>query len=40
MRRDPTRSWEKNNIEKLKPADYKPGDGTGFLPRELFPGIE
>ena len=41
VRRDPTRSWKKNkNIEILKPPDYTAGSGTGFLPGELFPGIE
>jgi RHS repeat-associated protein len=35
---DPTRGWQKNNVIKVEPPGYKPGDGTGFLPGELFPG--
>lgn len=26
------------NVIKFKPQNYKPGDGTGFLPGEFFPG--
>lgn len=38
-RRNPLFSWNsrKNRI-KLKPEDYSPGSGTGFLPGEEFPG--
>ncbi|MGA8165135.1 MAG: hypothetical protein WB791_08955, partial [Waddliaceae bacterium] len=39
IRRDPKVSWNnRNNIIKLKPEDYFPGSGTGFLPGEQFPG--
>lgn len=39
IRRDPTVSWNNNNnIIKIKPENYYPGSGTGFLPGELFPG--
>ncbi|PXZ04751.1 hypothetical protein [Gilliamella apicola] len=27
-----------NAIQKIKPEDYKPGHGTGFLPNERHPG--
>ena len=38
-RRDPSRNWRNdNNIEHIKPPDYKPGDGTGFRPGQPFPG--
>ncbi len=36
---DPTKSWNnKRNVTKIKPPGYKPGQGTGFLPGEKFPG--
>lgn len=39
-RRDPSRRWgRRDNIEKIKPEGYKPGDGTGFMPGETFPGV-
>ncbi len=38
-RLDPSKSWNnKKNVIKIKPDGYKPGDGTGFLPGEGFPG--
>ncbi len=37
---DPLMSWnKKNNTYYLKPPNYEPGHGTGFLPGELFPGL-
>jgi len=39
VRVDPSKSWNnKGNTYYLKPPDYIPGEGTGFLPGELFPG--
>jgi RHS repeat-associated protein len=39
QRLDPNRSWgAKGNVIKIKPQGYTPGDGTGFLPGEEFPG--
>ncbi|MFI0436104.1 MAG: hypothetical protein ACH350_10365 [Parachlamydiaceae bacterium] len=38
-KRDPTGKWEHDNKEIIKPTDYAPGVGTGFLPGEYFPGI-
>jgi filamentous hemagglutinin len=36
---DPNKSWNNGkNVEKLKPEGYTPGEGTGFLPGEPFPG--
>lgn len=36
---DPTKSWNNpNNVIKVKPPGYVPGEGTGFLPGEKFPG--
>jgi hypothetical protein len=41
MRRNINQSWGNyDNIEILKPFNYQPGQGTGFLPGELFPGIK
>ena len=38
-RADPTKSWNnKKNVIKIKPVGYQPGQGTGFLPGEKFPG--
>jgi filamentous hemagglutinin len=38
-RTDPTKSWNNsNNVTKQKPPGYVPGEGTGFLPGEKFPG--
>lgn len=37
-RRDPNSPWNDKNIEKLKPNNYRPGSGTGFIPGEPFPG--
>ncbi len=34
---DISKGWQKNNINKIKPRGYKPGEGTGFLPGESFP---
>jgi len=40
MRQDPTKSWSNpNNIIKLKPEGYQIGQGTGFLPGEIFPMV-
>ena len=40
IRKDPTKSFNnKKNVIKVKPPGYKPGDGTGFLPGEDFPGL-
>lgn len=40
-RRNSNLSWENyNNIEILKPSHYKPGEGTGFIPGEPYPGID
>jgi RHS repeat-associated protein len=39
IRRDSCKSWNNpNNVIKVKPPDYKPGEGTGFLPGEPYPG--
>lgn len=39
IRKDPTKSWNNsNNVIKLHPPGYTPGQGTGFLPGEAFPG--
>jgi RHS repeat-associated protein len=39
-RRDPFKSgWRNENKEVIKPPNYKPGMGTGFLPGENFPGV-
>ncbi|MCB1875943.1 MAG: hypothetical protein KDH88_08215, partial [Chromatiales bacterium] len=36
---DPAKSWNnKKNVTKIKPPNYQPGYGTGFLPGEKFPG--
>ncbi len=38
VRIDPSKSFNnKKNVIKLKPSGYKPGDGAGFLPGEVFP---
>jgi len=40
VRKDPNKSWNnKDNIVKLKPHNYEPGKGSGFLPDEYFPGV-
>lgn len=40
IRIDPSKSWNNpNNVIKVKPPGYTPGEGTGFLPGELFPGM-
>lgn len=40
-RADPNKSWNnKNNVTKIKPDNYQPGHGTGFLPGEKFPGAD
>lgn len=39
-RRNPKdKSNDNENIEIIKPPNYKPKAGTGFLPGETFPGI-
>lgn len=39
IRIDPSKSWNNaNNVTKLKPPGYAPGEGTGFVPGERFPG--
>jgi RHS repeat-associated protein len=39
VRADPSKSWNnKNNVLKIEPPGYKPGEGTGFVPGEPFPG--
>jgi filamentous hemagglutinin len=38
VRIDPNKSWNNpGNTIKVKPDQYRPGDGTGFLPSEDFP---
>jgi hypothetical protein len=38
VRIDPTKSWNNsNNVVKIKPPGYTPGEGTGFIPGEQFP---
>ena len=38
-KRDVKKSWKNNdNIEIIKPNNYKPKTGTGFIPGENFPG--
>ncbi len=40
IRKDPSKSWNNSkNIQKVKPQNYMPGEGTGFLPNETFPGM-
>jgi hypothetical protein len=40
IRLDPAKSWNNpNNVIKVKPPGYVPGEGTGFLPGETFPGL-
>jgi len=40
IRIDPSKSWNyPNNVMKVKPPGYTPGQGTGFLPGELYPGM-
>lgn len=40
-RLDPAKSWNnKKNVTKIKPSNYQPGHGTGFLPGEKFPGAK
>jgi RHS repeat-associated protein len=35
---NPSKSWNNpNNVTKIKPPGYVPGEGTGFLPGEKFP---
>ena len=39
IRKDVNKSFNnKKNVIKVKPDDYVPGEGTGFLPGEPFPG--
>ncbi|WP_068468622.1 RHS repeat domain-containing protein [Candidatus Protochlamydia phocaeensis] len=38
-RRNPSKSWEHENKEIIKPPGYQPKMGTGFLPGEYFPGV-
>lgn len=40
IRLDPAKSWNNpNNVIKVKPPSYVPGEGTGFLPGEQFHGL-
>ncbi|MDF2549696.1 MAG: hemolysin [Chlamydiales bacterium] len=36
-RKGPSGSWKNDNKVIIKPKDYEPGQGTGFLPGEDFP---
>jgi hypothetical protein len=39
-RLDPSKSWnKKGNTYKMYPQNYIPGEGSGFLPGEWFPGL-